>query len=1289
MRSSAPLETNPKSTNWSSSEENAQRPKALVERPFDPGEAHDPLRQRFKEMAEAERRLKEQAKGAAVKKRREPPDDDTLTDAEMMQHMRDLERVFSKLISKNMKANPKKCKMFNKEADFLGHIVRNGKRSIPPKSTKAIRDFEVRTYGDLASFVGLMQHFAKYLQRAQDYLQPLRDLYHGKQLKQHIEMSKEIKELINAAKQQCAHQLSLYSIDYNKKIYIVCDASSGENKNRSDDRPGAYCAILYQLENDEEEGSPRVPIEFLSKTFTKQQMQWAINDKELYSILQPLIQWERKLSGHHVTVYNDHANLVTIVRNMYLSGNPRTQRMVQWLSTFNVTLKQVKGKDNIADYLTRTSKPTFTGCLDILAQTREKGHKKKTPPARGKTKAQFNDPRVIGVDHWLACSHCSKWFRVAKRAAQNFRNKPFYCKDIKGTAECRAEHEQEQPPTLEREPPARNPTPPTEEDTLPEHLLPDNFQEMLAPPRAEKGSGEDDNIVDKESALAMLHSAFNGHMKGQALYEHTRQLFPELHITHDDCKDFVHSCPTCQKTNPHMSERGEHPGQPLSFHKPLAFWQMDHLYIGLDDFGYQYILNFKDCMTKYNWACATRSTDAREAAMCILDWSMIFGAPIALGSDAGSGFVGDVINELVNLFNIRFKQPIPGRPQAMGIVERANQESLKFYRAMISEDPQTMKSWSSFVKVMMRAINNSYDSSIRAKPSDIVFGLKVDLDRGFTHALEHKHQALHFRELTQQLAEMVERANKYLAQRDAKRHPSKPDIFNTSSFKKGERVLVLHKNDKRPHKMATRAFGPMKVIEQKGSGVYVQEMARNLSHFVHVNRVIPFDSSRTSETEQIELAARDHALFTIESIVSHRKIKVDKEQTKDNIEVLVRWTSGDDSWHGAKDLQQDPKFIEYARNVPWLAKLFGIEAGPITTASFETIIAAVSSRQGVVVAGNIMPADANPETEADKAIQVDILIDSGANRVNTINKATADKLVQQGVTTQVSDIKLRGHDGHANNFDSKIEGTIYLSFRDKSIAINDSFIIVPTSNHDVILGDAASAKAGLLTSAIPEIQAKLDQLADKSTARIRHDILKINAVDLDYEDQHIALPRLNQDDFSEQELPLLGVFPEHVKIEPARLQPMAEGPEHIVPVGPDKLFKLSDSDLEAIINKGEDDDVKAISINKSLTNRQLLIAKALLTQYQQHFQLFQTKLGSHLVDVPKMKIEFKDEHIHAESSCYPRAVSPEGDKIIRENLSELLQAACIRKSLNPRIISPCHLVKYPDKKDRFVIGKCQ
>lgn len=103
MRSSAPLETNPESTNWSSSEENAQRPKALVERPFDPGEAHDPLRQRFKEMAEAERRLKEQAKGAAVKKRREPPDDDTLTDAEMMQHMRDLERVFSKLISKNMK----------------------------------------------------------------------------------------------------------------------------------------------------------------------------------------------------------------------------------------------------------------------------------------------------------------------------------------------------------------------------------------------------------------------------------------------------------------------------------------------------------------------------------------------------------------------------------------------------------------------------------------------------------------------------------------------------------------------------------------------------------------------------------------------------------------------------------------------------------------------------------------------------------------------------------------------------------------------------------------------------------------------------------------------------------------------------------------------------------------------------------------------------------------------------------------------------------------------------------
>ena len=94
-----------------------------------------------------------------------------------------------------------------------------------------------------------------------------------------------------------------------------------------------------------------------------------------------------------------------------------------------------------------------------------------------------------------------------------------------------------------------------------------------------------------------------------------------------------------------------------------------------------------------------------------------------------------IVDNLLELFKISRRFTLPYRPEANGLVERVNQETMKILRA-ITYEGGVKRNWSQYLPLVQRIINNSFHSAIGTTPSRVVFGDRIFLDRGFDKILQ-------------------------------------------------------------------------------------------------------------------------------------------------------------------------------------------------------------------------------------------------------------------------------------------------------------------------------------------------------------------------------------------------------------------------------------------------------------------------------------------------------------------------------------------------------------------------
>ncbi len=209
--------------------------------------------------------------------------------------------MLHKLEQNDLYLKPEKCDFEQKEIDYLGVIVGNGRIQMDPKKLKGVADWPVpRNPTEIRKFLGFTGYYRYFIQGYSKIARPLLDLT-KKAIVWHWgePQHKAFEEL----KTRMCSRPVLTQPDFNKPFFLQTDALAyGVGAILSQE--GEHHAVASQK-------SKLHPIAFYSATFTPTERNYDIYERELLAIMKALTHWRHYLGWTKTpfTILTNHANL--------------------------------------------------------------------------------------------------------------------------------------------------------------------------------------------------------------------------------------------------------------------------------------------------------------------------------------------------------------------------------------------------------------------------------------------------------------------------------------------------------------------------------------------------------------------------------------------------------------------------------------------------------------------------------------------------------------------------------------------------------------------------------------------------------------------------------------------------------------------------------------------------------------------------------------------------------------------------------------------------------------------
>ena len=250
------------------------------------------------------------------------------------EHIENLETVFARLWEEaNLKLNPEKCNLFQKNVCFLGHVISEYGIATDPKKIESVKNWPTpKNLKDLRSFLGLCSYYRRYVFQFSTIAKPLHKLT---EKGEKFSWTQECDNAFNRLK----HTL------INAPI-LAYPLSEGEFILDTDASGFGISGVLSQLQNNEEK-----VIVYYSKCLSKAERRYCVTWRELLAIVNSVQQFHHYLYGQHFMVRTDHASL----RWLTNFKNPEGQ-LARWieLSTYDFQIVHTVGRSHSnADALSR------------------------------------------------------------------------------------------------------------------------------------------------------------------------------------------------------------------------------------------------------------------------------------------------------------------------------------------------------------------------------------------------------------------------------------------------------------------------------------------------------------------------------------------------------------------------------------------------------------------------------------------------------------------------------------------------------------------------------------------------------------------------------------------------------------------------------------------------------------------------------------------------------------------------------------------------------------------------
>ena len=235
-----------------------------------------------------------------------------------------LDKVLNQLKSAGLKLKPRKCQLFAKEVEFLGHMITSEGIKTDPKKTKAVREWPTpENIHQVRSFLGFCSYYRRFIPRFAEVAKPLHRLSEKGQA---FVWSEQCDDAFKMLKSKMADSPVLAHPDFQEPFILDTDASDM-----------AIGAVLSQKLNGQE-----YVIAYASRTLTKSERRYCVTRKELLALVHFVKYFRHYLYGKTFTIRTDHGSLRWLMK----FKNPEGQlaRWLEVLSSYSMKIEHRPGR---------------------------------------------------------------------------------------------------------------------------------------------------------------------------------------------------------------------------------------------------------------------------------------------------------------------------------------------------------------------------------------------------------------------------------------------------------------------------------------------------------------------------------------------------------------------------------------------------------------------------------------------------------------------------------------------------------------------------------------------------------------------------------------------------------------------------------------------------------------------------------------------------------------------------------------------------------------------------------
>ncbi|GBM68306.1 Transposon Ty3-I Gag-Pol polyprotein [Araneus ventricosus] len=714
------------------------------------------------------------------------------------EHLNNLRKVFQRLQKANLKLSPKKCRFFQKEVTYLGHVISAEGVKTDPGKIKAVVDWpRPDKIHDLRSFLGLCTYYRRFVKNFSTIARPLHKLTEAKS---NFNWTDECEKSFNSLKQALTSSPILTYPRTDKEFILDTDASNE-----------GIGAVLSQNTGNEE----RV-IAYFSKSLGKPERNYCVTRKELLAIVKSIEHFHHYLYGRKFLLRTDHASLRWLLNFKEPEG--QIARWIQRLQEYDFEIQHRKGTSHgNADGLSRT--PCKESCKQCTNAEKKFGMERDI---------SVKVVTTTTVDPWSSCE-------IQKAQLEDPAIKPILEKKLN---------------LAER---------PSWQEIAPESPATKRYWALWDSLHLKDGvlyrkwESDDGNsyrwqlILPKSRIPEVLRethdSASGGHFGVMKTLSKTRERFywDRLRV---DVENWCRECHACgARKGPKTRTKGRL--QRYNVGAPFERMTLDILGpFPVTTKGNRYVLVLMDYFTKWPEAIPIPDQEASTVAEeLVRSWISCYGVPMILHSDQGTNFNSALFTKLCELLGILKTRTTALHPESDGMVERFNRTILNHLSLFVSRN-QT--DWDTHLPLFLLAYRSAEHEVTGLTPAEMLFGrtLRLPCDILFGRPSETPSSPNEYMKNLEARLESVHAFARERIKLASERMKTRYDSRATHHhFKEGDLVWMYNPKRRRglSPKLQQNWEGPYTVVKKLNDVVYrVQRSPNAKPKVIHINRLAPY-----------------------------------------------------------------------------------------------------------------------------------------------------------------------------------------------------------------------------------------------------------------------------------------------------------------------------------------------------------------------------------------------------------------------------------------------------------------